>query len=62
MFEQKLTPEEITRVVRKIRQRYEDYVFKFFKSKTLKFAFEDRYHQVLRGRTWRFQPREGSPG
>ena len=48
MFEQKLTPEEITRVVRKIRLRYEDYVFKFFKSKTLKFAFEDRYHQMLR--------------
>jgi hypothetical protein len=48
MFENKLTPEEISRAVRKIRRRYEDYVFKFFKPKTLKFAFEDRYRHVLR--------------
>ena len=48
MFEHKLTPEEITLAVKKIRRRYDDYVFKFFKSKTLKFAFEDRYRHVLR--------------
>jgi hypothetical protein len=48
MFEHKLTPEEISRAVRKIRQRYDEYVFKFFKSRTLKFAFEDRYRQMLR--------------
>jgi hypothetical protein len=46
----KLSPEEITRVVAKIRQRYDDYIFKYFKPKTVKFAFEERYAQVLQKR------------
>jgi hypothetical protein len=48
---QKLTPEEITRAVAKIRSRYDDYIYRFLKPKTLKFAFEDRYLQALKSRT-----------
>ena len=46
----KLSPEEISRAVAKIRQRYDEYVYKYFKPKTLKFAFEDRYMQALKSR------------
>jgi len=47
---EKLTPEEISRAVAKIRQRYDEYIYKYFKPKTLKFAFEDRYMQALKSR------------
>lgn len=43
----KLTPGEITKVVEKIRKCYDDYIYKFFKSKSLKSAFEDRYLNAL---------------
>jgi hypothetical protein len=46
----KLSPEEISRAVAKIRQRYDEYIYKYFKPKTLKFAFEERYMQALKGR------------
>jgi hypothetical protein len=46
----KLSPEEISKVVAKIRQRYDEYIFKFFKPKTVKFAFEERYAEVLQKR------------
>ena len=46
----KLTPDEITKVVAKIRQRYDEYIFKYFKPKTVKFAFEERYAEVLQKR------------
>ena len=46
----KLSPDEITRVVAKIRQRYDEYIFKYFKPKTVKFAFEERYAEVLQKR------------
>ena len=44
----KLTPGEITQVVEKIRRRYEEYIFKYFKSRSLKSAFEDRYMQAIK--------------
>jgi hypothetical protein len=47
----KLTPEEISLTVAKIRQRYDEYIYKFFKPKTLKYAFEERYMQALKART-----------
>jgi hypothetical protein len=46
----KLNPDEITKVVAKIRQRYDEYIFKYFKPKTVKFAFEERYAEVLQKR------------
>ena len=46
----KLSTEEITKVVAKIRQRYDEYIFKYFKPKTVKFAFEERYSEVLQKR------------
>ena len=48
---EKLSPEEITRVVAKIRKRYEDYIYKFFKPKTVLFAFEERYLEALQRKT-----------
>jgi hypothetical protein len=47
---EKLSPEEITKVVAKIRQRYDEYIFKYFKPQTVKFAFEERYAEVLQKR------------
>jgi hypothetical protein len=47
---QKLSPNEIIRVVAKIRQRYDEYIFKYFKPPTVKFAFEERYAEVLQKR------------
>ncbi len=44
----KLTPGEIKNVVEKIRKRYDEYVYKYFKPKILKGAFEDRYLSALR--------------
>ncbi len=43
----KLTPGEITEVVNKIRKRYDEYSYKFFKSRSLKIAFEERYLNAL---------------
>jgi hypothetical protein len=44
----KLTPEEITATVTKIRARYDDYVWRYFKPKSVRNAFEDRYIYALR--------------
>lgn len=44
----KLTPTEISRAVEKIRRRYDEYIYKFFKPKTVKYAFEDRYIEALK--------------
>ena len=46
----KLSPDEITKVVAKIRQRYDDYIYRYFRPKTVKFAFEERYAEVLQKR------------
>jgi hypothetical protein len=48
---EKLTPQEISRAVEKIRQRYDQYIYKFFKPKPLKDAFEDRYIDALKSGT-----------
>jgi hypothetical protein len=45
----KLTPGEITASVEKIRRRYDEYIGKFFKPRTLREAFERRYLEALRG-------------
>jgi hypothetical protein len=44
----KLTPGEISSSVEKIRKRYDEYISKFFKPKTLREAFEKRYIRALR--------------
>jgi hypothetical protein len=44
----KLTPGEIKNIVEKIRKKYDEYIYKYFKPKTLKDAFEDRYIKALR--------------
>jgi hypothetical protein len=44
----KLTPGEISGAVEKIRKRYDTYVNKYFRPKTLKEAFEERYIRALR--------------
>jgi hypothetical protein len=44
----KLTPGEIKNVVEKIRKKYDEYIYKYFKPKTLREAFEDRYIKALR--------------
>jgi hypothetical protein len=44
---QKLTPGEISKVVVKIRERYDLYIYKYFKTRRLKLAFEDRYLEAL---------------
>jgi hypothetical protein len=46
----KLSPEEISKAVAKIRQRYDEYIFKYFKPKTVKFSFEERYAEALQKR------------
>ena len=46
----KLTPGEITNVVQKIRGRYDEYVSKFFKPRSLREAFEGRYIHALRAK------------
>jgi hypothetical protein len=46
----KLTPTEITEVVEKIRKRYDEYIYKYFKPKTLRGAFEERYLDALRSK------------
>jgi hypothetical protein len=44
----KLTPGEIKTSMEKIRRRYDDYISKFFKPKSLREAFERRYIGALR--------------
>jgi hypothetical protein len=44
----KLTPGEITAVVEKIRKKYDEYIYKYFKPKSLREAFEERYLRSLR--------------
>jgi hypothetical protein len=44
----KLTPGEITAVVEKIRKKYDEYVYQYFKPKSLRHAFEERYLHALR--------------
>jgi hypothetical protein len=46
--ERKLTPGEISSSVEKIRRRYDEYISKFFKPKSLRAAFERRYISALR--------------
>lgn len=50
MTPRKLTPGEISASVEKIRRKYEDYVTKYFKPKSLRRAFESRYIQALRAK------------
>src|SRR4030042_271247 len=47
----KLTPNEISRAVEKIRRRYDEYVYKSFKPRTIKNAFEDRYIEAIKAST-----------
>ena len=50
MTSRKLTPGEITSSVEKIRRKYDEYVNKYFKPKTLRAAFESRYIRALRAK------------
>jgi hypothetical protein len=44
----KLTPGEISSTVEKIRKKYDDYITKYFKPRSLRDAFETRYIRALR--------------
>ena len=44
----KLTPGEITAVVEKVRKKYDEYIVRYFKPKSLREAFEERYLRSLR--------------
>jgi hypothetical protein len=44
----KLTPGEISSSMEKIRKRYDEYISKFFKPKSLRESFEGRYIRALR--------------
>jgi hypothetical protein len=44
----KLTPGEISSAVEKIRKKYDTYISKYFKPRTLREAFEERYIRALR--------------
>jgi hypothetical protein len=46
----KLTPSEITDVVAKIRRKYDEYHYKFFKSLSYKREFEKRYISALKNK------------
>ena len=47
----KLTPNEISQTVEKIRRRYDEYIYKYFKPRTIKNAFEDRYLEAIKAST-----------
>jgi hypothetical protein len=47
----KLTPNEISRAVDKIRRRYDEYIYKYFKPRSIKNAFEDRYIEAIKSST-----------
>ncbi len=44
----KLTPGEISAAVKRIREKYDEYIYKYFKPKTLRGAFEERYLDALK--------------
>jgi hypothetical protein len=46
----KLTPGEITSSIEKIRRKYDEYITKYFKPKSLRAAFEARYIGALRAK------------
>ncbi len=48
MASRKLTPGEISSTVEKIRKKYDDYITRYFKRKSLRAAFEKRYIRALR--------------
>ena len=48
MRSKKLTPGEISSSMEKIRKRYDEYISKFFKHRSLREAFERRYMKALR--------------
>ncbi|HYW84861.1 MAG TPA: hypothetical protein VFB30_16475, partial [Spirochaetia bacterium] len=48
MKSKKLTPGEISSSMEKIRKRYDEYISKFFKPRSLREAFENRYMKALR--------------
>ncbi|MGD0725684.1 MAG: hypothetical protein ABSB63_08970 [Spirochaetia bacterium] len=48
MNSKKLTPGEISSSMEKIRKRYDEYISKFFKPRSLRDAFEGRYIKALR--------------
>jgi hypothetical protein len=48
VYSKKLTPGEIKNVVEKIRKKYDTYIARFFKSRSLREAFEERYIRALR--------------
>ena len=50
MTSRKLTPGEITSSVEKIRRKYDEYINKYFKPKSLRAAFESRYIKGLRAK------------
>jgi hypothetical protein len=50
VISRKLTPGEITSSVEKIRRKYDEYISKYFKPRTLLKAFEDRYIKALRAK------------
>ena len=45
-----MTPGEITNVVEKIRRKYDEYVSKFFRPRSLRESFEGRYIRALRAK------------
>ena len=47
----KLTPHEISKAVDKIRRRYDEYIYKYFKPRSIKNAFEDRYIEAIKAST-----------
>ena len=48
MVSRKLTPGEISSTVEKIRRKYDEFISKYFKPKSLREAFETRYIRALR--------------
>lgn len=44
-----MTPGEISASVEKIRRRYDEYISRYYKPRSLREAFEDRYRSALRG-------------
>ena len=50
MTSRKLTPGEITSSVEKIRRKYDAYISRYFKPRTLREAFENRYITALRAK------------
>jgi hypothetical protein len=44
----KLTPQEISSTVEKIRLRYDEYTYKYLKPRTIRYAFEDRYLEAIK--------------